>query len=127
MQRIFLSGKIRDIRLTALRPDYEGSITLDEEYMERAGILAFEEVHVLNLNAGTRIITYAIKGKRGSGCVELNGPAARHGMIHDEIMVLSYAILTPDEYLKHTPRILSVNPTHPPAPRQTEAQRKVGL
>jgi aspartate 1-decarboxylase len=79
MKRVLLSGKIRDIRLTALQPDYEGSITLDEEYMERAGIFPYEEVHVLNLNSGTRIITYAIKGERGSGCVELNGPAARHG------------------------------------------------
>jgi aspartate 1-decarboxylase len=111
MQRLFLNGKIRDIRLTALRPDYEGSITLDEDYMEKAGILPYEEVHVLNLNAGTRIITYALKGKRGSHCVELNGPAARHGMIGDEIMVLTYAILSNDEIHGHTPKIISINPT----------------
>jgi len=110
MHRMFLSGKIRDICLTALRPDYEGSITLDEEYMEKAGILPFEEVHVLNLNAGTRIITYAIKGQRGSGCVELNGPAARHGMVGDEIMVLTYTLLQPDEIPGHQPVIVCINP-----------------
>lgn len=110
MQRMFLSGKIRDISLTALRPEYEGSIAIDEEYMEKAGILPYEEVHVLNLNAGTRIITYAIKGKRGSRCVELNGPAARHGMVGDEIMVLTYALLEPEEIAGHKPKIISINP-----------------
>jgi aspartate 1-decarboxylase len=112
MQRMFLSAKIRDIRITALRPDYEGSILLDEEYMEKAGILPFEEVHVLNLNAGTRIITYAIKGKRGSGCVELNGPAARHGMVGDEVMVLTYLLLEPQEIAGHKPLIVCINQKH---------------
>jgi aspartate 1-decarboxylase len=107
---MFLGGKIRDINLTALRPEYEGSIAIDEEYMEKAGILPYEEVHVLNLNAGTRIITYAIKGERGSGCVELNGPAARHGMVGDEVMVLTYELLEPREIAGHKPRIVSINP-----------------
>jgi aspartate 1-decarboxylase len=110
MRRMFLNSKIRDIRLTALRPDYEGSIALDEEYMEKAGILPYEEVHVLNLNAGTRIITYAIKGERGSGCIELNGPAARHGMVNDEVMVLTYALLEPEEIAGHKPKIVCVHP-----------------
>jgi aspartate 1-decarboxylase len=109
MKRIFLNGKIRDVSITALHPDYEGSISIDEEYMERAGILPFEEVHVLNLNAGTRIITYAIKGERGSACVELNGPAARHGMVGDDVMVLTYAILEPGEIADHKPKIVSAN------------------
>jgi aspartate 1-decarboxylase len=108
MQRMFLNSKIRDIRLTAVRPDYEGSITLDEDYLEKAGILPFEEVHVLNLSTGSRIITYAIKGKRGTGCVELNGPAARLGMPGDEVMVLTYALLEPDEIAKHVPCIVSM-------------------
>ena len=110
MFRMFLSGKIRDIHLTAVRPDYEGSITLDEEYLEKAGILPYEEVHVLNLSTGTRIVTYAIKGQRGSGQVELNGPAARLGMPGDEVMVLSYALLQPGEMDNHVPRIVSINP-----------------
>jgi len=108
MYRMFLSAKLRDIRLTAVRPDYEGSITLDEEYMDRAGIHEFEEVHVLNLNTGNRIVTYAIKGKPGSGSVELNGPAARSGMVGDEIMVLTYVMLEPGESAKHVPRIVSI-------------------
>lgn len=110
MLRMFLSGKIRDIRLTRTNLEYEGSITIDEDYLDRAGILPNEEVHVLNADTGSRIITYAIRGERGSGAVELNGPAARLGMVGDQIMVLSYAMLTPEEIPHHEPKILCVNP-----------------
>lgn len=111
MQRMFLHSKIRDIRLTAVRPDYEGSITIDEGYLEQAGILPFEEVHVLNLSTGGRIVTYAISGARGSGCIELNGPAARLGMPGDEIMVLTYALLESAEIERHKPTIVCINPS----------------
>ncbi len=60
MFRRFLNGKIRDIRITNVDLEYEGSITLDEDYMEKAGILPNEEVHVLNVDTGTRLITYSI-------------------------------------------------------------------
>jgi aspartate 1-decarboxylase len=110
MHHMFLNAKIRDIHLTAVRPDYEGSITLDEEYMNKAGIHPFEEVHILNLNTGNRIVTYAITGEKGSGRVELNGPAARSGMVGDEIMVLSYVMLDPTEVRGHMPRIISIKP-----------------
>jgi aspartate 1-decarboxylase len=110
MHHIFLSAKIRDLNLTAVKPNYEGSISLDEEYLERAGIHPYEEVHVLNLATGNRIVTYAIKGKRGSGCVQLNGPAARSGMVGDEIMVLAYVLLEPSEMKGHAPRIISIKP-----------------
>jgi aspartate 1-decarboxylase len=110
MLRMFLNAKIRDIRLTKTNLDYEGSITLDEAYMERVGILHNEEVHVLNADTGARIITYAIRGERGSGAVELNGPAARLGMVGDRIMVLSYAMLTPEEIALHEPKIICVHP-----------------
>jgi len=111
MLRMFLSGKIRDIRLTRTNLEYEGSITLDENYLDRAGILPNEEVHVLNADTGSRIITYAIRGERGSGAVELNGPAARLGMVGDKIMVLTYAMLTPEEIEHHEPKIVCVNPS----------------
>lgn len=110
MLRMFLSGKIRDIRLTCVNLEYEGSITLDEEYLERAGILPNEEVHVLNVDTGTRLITYAIKGERGSGAVQLNGPAARLGMVGDRVMVLSYCYLSPEEIQNHQPKIICINP-----------------
>ena len=110
MLRMFLNGKIRDIKLTKTNLEYEGSITLDEAYLERAGIEPNEEVHVLNADTGSRIITYAIKGERGSGAVELNGPAARLGMVGDSVMVLSYAMLTPEEIPHHEPKIICVHP-----------------
>lgn len=110
MFRRFLNGKIRDIRITNVDLEYEGSITLDEEYMDKAGILPNEEVHVLNVDTGTRLITYSIKGKRGSGIVALNGPAARLGMVGDRIMVLSYALLSLEDIPNHNPKIVSINP-----------------
>ena len=107
---MFLSGKIRDIRLTKTNLEYEGSITLDEDYLDRAGIHPNEEVHVLNVDTGVRLITYAIKGERGSGAVELNGPAARCGMVGDRVMVLTYAMLSPEEIPGHQPKIICINP-----------------
>jgi len=108
MYRMFLNGKLRDVRITGVNLEYEGSITIDEDYLERAGILPDEEVHVLNVNTGVRLTTYVIKGERGSGIMELNGPAARLGMVGDKIMVLTYAMLSPDEIAGHKPKIISV-------------------
>jgi aspartate 1-decarboxylase len=110
MMRRFLNAKLRDITITGTFVDYEGSITLDEDYLERAGILPFEEVHVLNVESGARFITYAIKGKRGSKTVELNGPAAHLGKPGDRVMVLTYAYLLQDDIPRHQPRVVSISP-----------------
>jgi aspartate 1-decarboxylase len=108
MYRMFLNSKLRDVRITGVNLEYEGSITIDGDYLERAGILPGEEVHVLNVNTGTRLTTYVITGERGSGIMELNGPAARLGMVGDRIMVLTYALLEPGEIAGHTPTIISI-------------------
>ena len=108
MYRTFLNSKIRDVRITGVNLAYEGSITVDENYLDKAGILPNEEVHVLNVNNGVRLTTYVIKGERGSGIMELNGPAARLGMPGDKIMVLTYAMLAPDEIAGHKPTIVSI-------------------
>lgn len=110
MLRRFLKAKIRDIRVTSAKLEYEGSITLDRNYLDKAGIAPYEEVQVLNLNNGSRITTYAIEGAAGSGIVELNGPAARSGIVGDRIMVLSYCLLTDEEAARHAPRVISVTP-----------------
>lgn len=107
MLRSFLKAKIRDIKVTAANLEYEGSITLDENFIEQAGILPYEEVQVLNLENGNRFNTYVIKGKRGSGAAELNGPAARMGLTGDRIMVLTFAYLAENEIASHTPRVVS--------------------
>jgi len=108
MYRMFLHSKIRDVRITGVNLEYEGSITIDEDYLEQSGILPDEEVHVLNVNTGTRLITYVIRGERGSGIMELNGPAARLGMVGDRIMVLTYCMLSPEEIKTHKPTIISI-------------------
>lgn len=105
MLRSFLNAKIAGLRITGTNLEYQGSITLDDRYIEKVGILANEEVHVLNLENGNRLTTYVIRGVRGSGIVELNGPAARMGMVGDRIMILTYALFTAEEIATHVPRI----------------------
>ncbi len=90
MYRIMLKSKIHRLTLTGTELDYEGSIGIDEDLLERADILPGEQVHVLNVNNGQRCITYAIAALRGSGTVLLNGPAARLGSVGDKVIVISY-------------------------------------
>lgn len=90
MERFMLKSKIHRATLTGTDLDYEGSITIDENLLEKADILPGEQVHVLNINNGQRFITYAIAAPRGSGTVLLNGPAARRGMTGDKVIIISY-------------------------------------
>jgi len=110
MLRTFLRSKIRDIRVTGTHLEYEGSITLDEDWLDASGIAPNEEVQVLNLENGARFTTYVILGERGSGAVELNGPAALLASVGDRIMVLSYGLLNAEEIDGHEPVILCVDP-----------------
>jgi aspartate 1-decarboxylase len=86
-----LKSKISYAKLTHKHLFYTGSITIDEEIMEQAGLRENEQVHVLNLNTGARIITYVIRGERGSRIFALNGPAARNGEVGDNLFIVSYA------------------------------------
>ena len=88
MFRVFLNSKIRDIRITGVNLEYEGSITLDESYLEQAGILPFEEVHVLNADTGSRLITYAIKVNGVLVWLSLTVNPSWNGW--NRIMVLTY-------------------------------------
>jgi aspartate 1-decarboxylase len=85
---------------------YEGSLTLDEELFEKADILAYEQVQVLNVNNGERFETYALPGKRGSHVVCLNGPAARSGEVGDEIIIITYATYDQVESRGHKPKVV---------------------
>jgi aspartate 1-decarboxylase len=93
VQRVMLRSKLHGVTVTGTELDYEGSITLDRALLEAADMLPGEQVHVLNLNTGSRIMTYIIEAASGSGTVLLNGPAARTGEIGDELIVLSYCQL----------------------------------
>ena len=109
MARTFVRSKIHKATVTQTDLQYEGSITLDPKLLEAADIVPYEQVHVLNLNNGNRLETYAIQGKRGSGVVCLNGAAARHAEKGDQVIVLTYesfAKLPPPGY---QPRVVTVN------------------
>jgi aspartate 1-decarboxylase len=109
MNRIMLKSKIHGATLTRTELDYEGSITVDQDLLEKADILPNEQVHVLNLNNGSRLVTYAIAAPQGSGAVVLNGPAARFGMAGDRIIILSYWELPDKEAAKWRPKVIFVN------------------
>jgi aspartate 1-decarboxylase len=105
-----LKSKIGHARVTAAELHYEGSITIDSTIIKAAGILPGEKVHVLNINNGARLETYVIAGKPGSGEICLNGPAARHGYVGDTLVILSYAICTPEEAKLLQPKVIHVDP-----------------
>lgn len=86
-----LKSKVHRAEITEANLNYVGSLTLDEDLMEAANMIEHEKVQIVNVNNGERIETYLIKGKRGSGVVCLNGPAARKGAQGDIIIIISYA------------------------------------
>ena len=88
-----LKSKIHRAVITEANLNYVGSLTLDEDLMEAANLIENEKVQIVNVNNGSRIETYIIKGKRGSGVCCLNGPAARKGAVGDVVIVISYATM----------------------------------
>jgi aspartate 1-decarboxylase len=91
MQIEVLKSKVHRAVITEANLNYVGSLTLDEDLMDAANMIEFEKIQVVNVNNGERIETYLIKGKRGSGIVCLNGPAARKGAEGDIVIIISYA------------------------------------
>jgi aspartate 1-decarboxylase len=104
-----LKGKIHRARVTRCNVDYEGSITIDRDLMEAADLLPYERVDVLNINNGARFNTCAIEGERGSGEICLNGAAARLVAKGDIVIILSYHVVTEDEAVTATPRLVYVD------------------
>lgn len=100
-----LKSKIHRAVITEANLDYIGSITIDEDLMDAAGMIEYEKVQVVNANNGERLITYIIKGKRGSGVICLNGPAARKGMPGDVIVIISYCTLEAEEAKNFVPKV----------------------
>lgn len=102
-------SKIHRVRVTASDLDYIGSITIDEALLEASGILVGERVYIVNVNNGERFDTYAIKGKRNSGEICLNGPAARKVQKNDIVIIIAYAQMTPEEAKTFQPKIIFPN------------------
>ncbi len=101
-----LKAKLHRATVTGCDLDYEGSLRLDPELMERASILPFEFIQVYNINTGARFETYAISGERGSRECVLNGAAARLACRGDLVIIVALCSLTPEEAREHRPRIV---------------------
>ncbi len=99
-------SKIHRVKVTQAELNYVGSITIDEDLLDAAGIQENERVQVVNNNNGERLETYAIKGKRGSGIVCLNGAAARKAEVGDVVIIITYAWMTPEEAQTHKPLVV---------------------
>lgn len=106
MQISLLRAKIHRAEVTDANLFYEGSLTLDEDFLDASGLVEYEKVHVVNVNNGARLETYIIKGKRGSREVCLNGAAARLGHRGDKVIIIAYAQMTPEEAKSFQPRIV---------------------
>ena len=107
-------AKLHPLRVTQAELYYEGSITIDEELLEAAGILPYEKVQVVNVNNGARLETYTIAGARGSRIVCMNGPAARLAAEGDRIIVICYADMSPAEAKTHRPRVVLIDKNNDP-------------
>jgi aspartate 1-decarboxylase len=106
MEIEILKSKIHRATITEANLHYVGSLTLDENMMDAAQIIEYEKVQVVNVNNGTRIETYVIKGKRGSGVCCLNGPAARQGAVGDVVIIISYATMIFEEAKNFKPWVI---------------------
>lgn len=109
MKLTMLKGKIHRAKVVQAELDYVGSITVDEDLLDAAGILEYEMVCIVDINNGQRFETYTIAGERGSGLICLNGAAARCVQVNDKIIIMAYAELTPEEAKEHKPSVVFVD------------------
>lgn len=109
MQLQMLKGKIHRATVSQAELDYVGSITIDKDLLDAAGILEYEKVQVVDINNGRRFETYTISGESGSGMICLNGAAARCVHKNDKIIIMAYAFMTPEEASKYKPNVVFVD------------------
>jgi len=107
--RTMLKSKIHSATVTEANIQYEGSITIDKDLMEAADILPYEQVHVLDINNGSRLKTYVIEGERGSGAICINGAAARLVSAGDKVIILSYLTVSEADAANHVPKLVHVD------------------
>ena len=109
MRRTFFKSKIHRATVTHADLDYEGSVTIDEDLLEAAGIWEYEAVHVWNITRGTRLTTYAIRGERGSGIICINGAAAHLNRPGDMVILATFAELEESEARSFVPSVVLVD------------------
>jgi aspartate 1-decarboxylase len=108
MQRVMLKSKIHRARVTDANLEYEGSLTIDQNLMDAADIMEYEQIKVYNVSNGARFDTYAIAGQPGSGEICLNGAAARLGARGDLVIIVTYANYEQTELVQHRPKVVLV-------------------
>lgn len=101
-----LKSKLHCVRVTEANLNYMGSITIDEDLMDATNLIAGEKVHIVDNNNGERFETYVIKGERGSGCICLNGAAARKVQVNDIVIIMSYALMDFEEAKSFKPAVV---------------------
>jgi len=109
MIRQMLKSKIHRATVTDANVDYEGSVTIDEQLMVEANIIEYEKVLLANITNGSRLETYAITGKRGSGVICANGGAALHNKVGDKVLIMSFCSLPDQDAKQFRPKIINVD------------------
>jgi len=109
MQITVLKSKIHRATITQSELDYVGSITIDSTLIEAAGLYEYEKVQVVNINNGNRFETYVIAGEAGSGVICVNGAAARCVQPKDKIIIMAYAIMSPETIKENPPKVVFVD------------------
>lgn len=109
MRVTMLKGKIHRAKIVQAELDYVGSITVDMDLLDAAGILEYEKVQIVDIDNGSRFETYTIAGERGSGLICLNGAAARCVQVGDRIILMAYCEIDSEEAKDHKPHVVFVN------------------
>ncbi|MEY4294662.1 MAG: Aspartate 1-decarboxylase 2 precursor [Pseudomonadota bacterium] len=123
MIRTLLKSKIHRVAVTQCELHYEGSCAIDEDLLDAADIAENEQVHIWNINNGERFTTYAIRGKRGSGMISINGSAARRASVGDLVIIASFAGVGEAQVATHKPKLVFVDDRN----KQTELRDHVPL
>ena len=130
MQRTMLKAKIHRATVTGADLEYEGSITIDENLLDLAGIIPYEQVDVYNVTNGKRFTTYAITGERGRGDICVNGAAAHMVTPGDLVIIANYARYEEPEARRHQPKLVFVDQHNRPVTRHVEGEvagpRRIG-
>ena len=109
MLRSMMKSKIHRATVTEANLQYEGSITIDRNLLRAADLLPGEQVHIVNLNNGSRIETYCVEGEAGSGTICMNGAAARWAQVGDQVIIISYAMLEDEQARLYRPKVVFVD------------------
>src|ERR1043165_535521 len=116
MLREMVQAKIHHATVTDCRLGYQGSLTVDIDLIERAGMLVNQKIQVLNISNGYRLETYLIPGERGKREIVVNGAAARHAQVGDQLIVIAYALMNEDAVRTHQPVVVILDRNNQPIP-----------